>query len=83
MRKLPNFFSEQEVTIIESGEQTGRLQEAFLAIAKDLRAQDELKTKVFGALTYPFIIMVFLLIALSVVMVYVVPQLLPIIGQMS
>lgn len=46
MRKLPNFFEEQEVAIVESGEQTGMIQVSFLAIANDLRAQDELRSKV-------------------------------------
>lgn len=80
MRKLPNFFDEQEIAIVESGEQTGMLQQAFLAIAKDLRSQEELRNKIISAMTYPFIIMIFLGIALSVVMIYVIPQLMPIIA---
>ncbi len=83
MRKLPNFFHDQEIAIVESGEQTGMLQQAFLAIAKDLREQEDLKNKIISAMTYPIIIMIFLLIALSVVMIYVIPQLMPIIGQMT
>ncbi len=83
MRKLPNFFEEQEVAIIESGEQTGMIQESFLAIANDLRAQDELRSKVMAALTYPFIIFIFLGLALCVVLIYVVPQLMPIIGNLT
>lgn len=83
MRKLPNFFREQEVAIVESGEQTGMIQESFLAIANDLRSQDELKSKITSAMTYPVIIMFFLLLAVTVVMVYVIPQLIPIISNMS
>jgi type II secretory pathway component PulF len=83
MRKLPNFFDEQEVAIVESGEQTGMIQGAFLAIATDLRSQEDLKNKITSAMTYPVIIMFFLVLAVSVVMIYVVPQLMPIIGNMS
>lgn len=83
MRKLPNFFWEQEVAIVESGEQTGMIQESFLAIANDLRGQDELRNKITSAMTYPIIIMIFLVLAVMVVMVYVVPQLIPIIASMS
>lgn len=83
MRKLPNFFYEQEIAIVESGEQTGMIQQAFLAIAKDLRSQEELRNKIISAVTYPFIIILFLFIALSVVMVYVIPQLMPIIADAS
>lgn len=83
MRKLPNFFHEQEIAIVESGEQTGMIQQAFLAIAKDLRSQEDLRNKIISAMTYPFIIILFLFIALSVVMVYVIPQLMPILGDVS
>ena len=83
MRKLPNFFWEQEVAIVESGEQTGMIQESFLAIANDLRWQEDLRNKITSAMTYPVIIMIFLVLAVMVVMVYVVPQLIPIITNMS
>ena len=83
MRKLPDFFEEQEIAIVESGEQTGMIQEAFLAIAKDLRVQEELRNKITSAMTYPVIIILFLILAISVVMIYVVPQLLPILGNMT
>ncbi len=83
MRKLPNFFYEQEIAIVESGEQTGMLRQAFLAIARDLREQEDLKNKIISAMTYPIIIMIFLIIALSIVMIYVIPQLMPIIGNMA
>ena len=59
------------------------LQKAFLALANDLRDQEVLRGKIIGAMTYPVIVMIFLGLAFIVVMVYVVPQLLPIIGQMS
>jgi MSHA biogenesis protein MshG len=81
MRKLPNFFDEQEISIVESGEQTGMIQESFLSIAKDLRIQDDLKNKIKSAMTYPVIILFFLLIAVSIVMIYVIPQLTPILAS--
>lgn len=59
------------------------LQSSFLAIASDLRGQDELRSKITSAMTYPVIIMFFLVLAVMVVMVYVVPQLIPIISSMS
>lgn len=81
MRKLPNFFYDQEIAIIESGEQTGMLQSSFLSISKDLRMQEELKNKIMGAMTYPIIILFFLVIAFCIVMIYVIPQLMPILAS--
>ncbi len=83
MRKLPNFYTEKEIAIVESGEQTGMLKDTFTAIALELRMQEELKRKVLGSLTYPFIIMIFLILAVGVIMVYVIPQIMPVIAEMS
>ncbi len=83
MRKFPDFYREKEIAIVESGEQTGMLRDAFQAIAVELRMQEELRSKIIGALTYPFVILFFLIIALTLVMTYVVPQILPLIGEMT
>lgn len=83
MRKFPNFYNEKEIAIIESGEQTGMLKDSFQAIALELRSQEDLRRKVIGALTYPFVILFFLVLALTVVMTYVVPQIMPIIAEMN
>ncbi len=82
MRKLPNFFDEQEIAIVESGEQTGMIQKAFMAVSLDLRSQEELRGKITSAMTYPIIIFLFLCIAIAVVMIYVIPQLMPIIWDL-
>jgi type II secretory pathway component PulF len=83
MRKIPNFYGEKEIAIVESGEQTGMMKTTFEAIAGEMRMQEELRRKVTGALAYPFIIMLFLGLALIVVMVYVIPQIMPIIAEMT
>lgn len=83
MRKFPNFYDEKEVAIIESGEQTGMLKDSFQAIAAELRMQSDLRSKVVGALTYPVVIMFFLVLALTVVMTYVVPQIMPILAEVT
>ncbi len=83
MRKMSNFYTEKEIAIIESGEQTGMLVKAFRSISAELRMQEDLRRKVIGAVTYPLVIMFFLVLALLVVMIYVVPQIMPIIAEMT
>lgn len=83
MRKLPDIFDDQEIAIVESGEQTGMIQESFYAIAKDLRDQEDLRNKITSAMTYPVIILFFLVLAITIVMMYVVPQLIPILESVS
>lgn len=62
---------------MESGEQSGTLQKSFASIAADLRAREEIRMKLKAALTYPVVIMLFLMVAVLVVMTYVVPKLVP------
>lgn len=77
MKKLPRAFDRGEVSIIEAGEQSGTLQRSFSSLAEDLRNQETLSSKLKGALVYPAIILAFLVAAIMVIMVFVVPKLLP------
>lgn len=77
MKKLPTTFDRRETSIIEAGETSGTIQRSFMNLAKQLREQEELTKKITGAMTYPLIIMVFLAIAVSVIMMYVIPKIQP------
>lgn len=77
MKKLPRTFGSDEVSIVEAGEQSGTMQKSFSSIATSLRSREEIRTKLKAALTYPIVIMAFLIGAILVVMAYVVPKLVP------
>ena len=77
MKKLPGTFDKREIAIIEAGESSGLIQKSFESLSKQLREQEELKKKITGAMTYPLIIMVFLLLAVVVIMTYVIPKIQP------
>lgn len=47
MRKIPQFYGEKEIAIIESGEQTGMMGKTFAAIAREMRMQEDLRRKVY------------------------------------
>lgn len=83
MRKIPQFYGDKEIAIIESGEQTWMMGKTFAAIAREMRMQEDLRRKVYWALAYPFIIFLFLLLAIAVVMIYVIPQIMPMITEMT
>ncbi len=83
MRKIPGFYGDKEIAIIESGEQTWMMSITFAAIAKELRMQEDLRRKIVWALAYPFIIFGFLILAIIVVMIYVIPQIMPMIFEMT
>ncbi len=77
MKKLPSTFDRREVAIIEAWEQSGTMQNSFVSLANELRNQEELTSKVKGALTYPFIIILFLVGAILTIMTYIIPKLEP------
>jgi len=53
------------------------MQKSFESLAIQLREQESLSQKAKSALTYPLIIMVFLVVAVLVIMTYVIPKLIP------
>ena len=77
MRKIPQVFASSEVSIIEAGETTGKLTQSLSKLSDDLRKTHELRSKVKGALTYPMIIMLFLVVSVVAVLVFVIPSIKP------
>jgi type II secretory pathway component PulF len=51
--------------------------DSLVMLSETLKNRYNLKKKVKGSLTYPLIIMIFLVIAIGIVMVYVIPNIMP------
>ncbi|MCH2188299.1 type II secretion system F family protein [Candidatus Gracilibacteria bacterium] len=77
MKKIPQIFKLSEVSIVESGEETGGLVSSLAKLSEDMKKREELRKKISGALTYPTIIFVMLAAAVTVVLTYVVPSIQP------
>lgn len=67
-------FPELYVNMVRSGEAAGNLDAVLVRLADFLDAQNALRSKVGGALTYPIIMMVVGSLVMGVLMVFVVPQ---------
>ncbi len=75
LSKHPNLFSPFYINMVKSGESSGKLVDVFLYLADYLEKEETLKGKVKGALIYPaFIIFVFVAV-ITVIVVFVIPQL--------
>lgn len=79
MKKMPDIFDQSETSIIEAWERSGTLVNTLTALAIEAKKLHELRLLVKSSLTYPLIIIIFLVIAVLVVMTYVVPALIPLI----
>lgn len=77
MKKMPDIFNDTETSIIESWEKSGSLVDSLSSLSSDYTKIHNLRWKIKWALTYPFIIFIFLIVAVLLVMTYVVPTLKP------
>lgn len=73
--KYKKNFGEAYIASIEAGEEGGVLEEVLTKLADTLEKQSEFSSKVKGAMIYPVIVIVGMLIVVVIMMVYVIPKL--------
>ena len=75
MALQPEVFTNVFQGLISVGERTGNLADAFLNLTNHLKWNDELKRKIKKATRYPLVLLVMLSGVISLMMLFVVPQL--------
>lgn len=75
LRSYYGNFSDAECSIIEAGERTGKLNHGLLQIAEQAEKVDSITRKVKGALIYPAILIVGMVLVVLIVIIKVVPAL--------
>lgn len=76
MGKHPKIFSQVYVSLVRAGETAGVLDTVLARLADNLEKQREFQGKVKGAMIYPVIIIVGMVVVASIMMIFVIPQLL-------
>ena len=74
MKKMPDVFPAAEAAVIASGEESWNLVHSLTKLSEDLRSRFELSQKIKWAMTYPLIIFLFLIWAVVIVLLYVIPE---------
>ncbi|MEZ0391516.1 MAG: type II secretion system inner membrane protein GspF [Pseudobdellovibrionaceae bacterium] len=72
--KYPNIFNNIYVSMVEAGEMSGTLDVILIRLAEFTEAQNELRSKVKSALTYPAVMLVVTLGMLSFLFMFVIPK---------
>lgn len=75
MEKYISVFGEAYVASISAGEEAGVLEEILGKLATNLENETEFQGKVKGAMIYPTIVIVGMLIVMVVMMIFVIPKL--------
>lgn len=73
MAQYPKIFSTLYVSMIQVGENTGRLDEAFLQISEYLALDKETRDRIKAALRYPVIVLVAIAGAIAIINLFVIP----------
>ena len=79
----PNVFSKVFVSLIRSGEQTGKLPEVLKSLAESLKWEDELAAQTKKLVMYPAFVGTIVVVVTFFLMIYLVPQMTAFIRNMG
>src|SRR5690606_30745340 len=74
LAKYPNVFPRLYISLIKAGEASGNLDKILARLADSLESQSEFNAKIKGALIYPVIILFAMAGVITIMMIFVVPQ---------
>jgi type IV pilus assembly protein PilC len=81
--KYPSVFSQTYVALIKAGEAGGVLDKILLRIADNLEKAEEFRGKIIGALIYPVVIIIGMIVVTFIMMIFVIPRLLSLYTQFN
>jgi type IV pilus assembly protein PilC len=83
MERHPKAFKDLYVAMIKAGETGGVLDNVLLRLADNIEKEVELRRKVKSAMTYPVVVVLLVMLILSAMLLFVVPQFKSIYAQLG
>ena len=74
LREFPSVFDNLYIAMVKAGEESGNLAESLKTLAIQMERSSNLKKKVKGAMIYPSVVMMVMVIIGVLMMIYVIPQ---------
>ncbi|MCA9359287.1 type II secretion system F family protein [Candidatus Kaiserbacteria bacterium] len=74
LAEFPEVFSDLYIAMVKAGEESGNLAESLQTLAIQMERATNLKKKVKGAMIYPTIVIIVMVIIAVLMMIYVMPQ---------
>jgi type IV pilus assembly protein PilC len=83
MQKHPKIFNDLYISMVKSGETGGSLDDVLLRLASLLEGEVKLRGKIKSAMTYPVAVVALVVLIMSAMLLFVVPQFEGIYGQLG
>jgi type II secretory pathway component PulF len=83
MELHPHFFNADEIELVRSTEITGNMAKTLEDVADELESSQEINQKVKKALTYPTLVISFAVVAVVVLLIFVMPTIVEMYGDME
>ncbi|MCA9355539.1 type II secretion system F family protein [Candidatus Kaiserbacteria bacterium] len=74
LKEFPEVFSDLYIAMVRAGEESGKLSESLQTLAIQMERSNNLAKKVKGAMIYPSIVIVIMVIIAILMMIYVMPS---------
>ena len=74
LRDVPDVFNDLYVAMVRAGEESGNLAESLQTLAVQMDRTNTLKKKIKGAMIYPSIVIIVMVVIGILMMIYVMPQ---------
>lgn len=83
MEQYPRTFSDLAVSMVRAGQEGGFLEDVLKRVAEFTDHQDDLKSKVIGAMVYPLFLITVGVVVLNVLVIFFVPRFEPIFEKLA
>ena len=83
MSEHPKVFSHIFISMIQAGEQSGKLEKVLTELSTQMKRSHDLKSKVKGALMYPMAILISMVAIGSGMIIFVIPKLTTVFSEMN
>jgi len=74
LARHPQIFPSLVISLVQVGENTGRLDEVFLQISKYLELEKDTRDRIKAALRYPIIVLTAIAVAITIINMFVIPN---------
>lgn len=83
LEKFPKVFSPIYIALIRTGESAGLLDKVLVRLAENMEKQAKLRSTIKGAMMYPIIVVIMMIAVMTIMMIFVVPQLSGLYGNLN